>query len=215
MTIDSSTPLPQYITTLIQITVRKTIGRYRLTASDRDDIEQQIAMEVVRRRAKFDPNRAKENTFLARVVEHAVADILAARKAACRDYRREESILSQWLSVPSNFHPLKNEWTTRGELISEEDARRHRGREPSNPDEVRDLIIDMANVVAKLPDRLRNLFDYYKDLGSAHAVARATGMHHSSVCDALKKIKQHFETAGLEVYLSKPRKKPTDSGTRR
>ena len=209
MAIDSSSPLPQYITTLIQVMVQKTVGRYRLTESDRDDLEQQIAMEVVRRRAKFDPGRVQEKTFLAWLAKHARADIIAARKAGNRDYRREEGSLDQWVQDDSGG------WELRGETITEDDAGRRVGRPGMSREEQHDLRSDLRDAAAALPDRLREIFEHYTVLGSAREVAKATGLHHSSVCDSLKQIKQHLETAGLEVYLSKPRANPTDSDTRR
>jgi len=214
-TISSSTPLPQYIMTLIEVTVHRTVGRYHLTESDRDDLEQQIAMEVIRRRSKFDSEKAQENTFLARLVKHARSDILDARKAACRDYRREKAVLSQWVQLAESTHPFYNEWATRGELVTEQDVRSHRCGPSTAPEELRDLAIDLADAASRLSPRLREIFEHYAVLGSAREVAKATGLHHSSVYDALKQIKQHLEAAGLEVYLSKRRANPTDSDTRR
>ena len=51
-------------------------------------------------------------TFLARLVKHAIADTLAARKAACRDYRREKAVLSQQILVTDNEHPFYKEWVS-------------------------------------------------------------------------------------------------------
>ncbi len=194
-------PLPQYVTTLIQITARKTIGKYCLTESDRDDLEQQITLEVIRRRSKFDPAKAQEKTFLARVVKHAIADIIAARKAACRDYRREEGSLSQWVLVESHSDSFHNEWATGAELVTEQDARRHLSKSVSDPDELRDLAIDMSNAAATLPERLRNVCEHLKELGSAREVANAMGLHRSTIYEAIKEIRTHFEEAGLTSYL--------------
>jgi len=213
--ISSSTPLPPYIMTLIEVTVHRTVGRYRLTESDRDDLEQQIAMEVIRRRSKFDSKKAQENTFLARLVKHARYDILDARKAACRDYRREEAVLSQWVQLSESPHPAYNVWASRGELVTEQDVRSRRCGPSTDPEELRDLAIDLAEAASRLSPRHREIFEHYAILGSARDVADAIGLHHSSVCDALKQIKQHLATAGLEVYLSKRRANPTDSDTRR
>ena len=215
-TTSNRNPLPQYVTTLIRITVHRTIGRYRFTESDRDDLEQQITLEVIRRRPRFDPAKAQENTFLARVVKHAIADIIAARKAACRDYRREEASLSQWVLVEGDSsHPFRNEWATGADLVTEQDARRHLGKPSIAPEELGDLIIDMSDAAAALPDRLRSVYEHLKELGSARKVAKATGCHHSTVYDAIKEIRKHFEEAGLESCLPGPAPNPTDPTTRR
>jgi len=210
MGIDNSTRLPRYITTLIQVTVRKAVDWYGFPESDQDDLEQQIVLEVVRRRAKYDPDRAKENTFLARLVKHAIADIIAARKAGIRNYRREEGSLDQWVQDESG------EWALRGEAITGEEAGRRVGRSSVPQQEQHDLRIDLGDAVASLPAALREIFEQYAAMGPARKVAAATDRHHSSVCEAIQQIKQHFAKAGLEVYLPKPQcPDPTDSDGRR
>ena len=207
--ISSRIPLPQYITTLIQVTVQKTMGRYRLTESDRDDLEQQIALEILRRRSQFDPGKKVQvKTFLARLVEHAIADIIAARKAGCRDYRREDATLDEWVKDDAG------NWTRCCDTVTEDDAGRRVGRPCISRGDHHDLAIDLADAASSLSPRLREIFEHYAVLGSAREVAKATGLHHSSVCDAIKQIRTHFETAGLAIYLPMLRPNPTDRDTR-
>lgn len=200
MGIDSSTPLPQYIATLIQTTVQMVVGWYRLTESDRDDLEQQIVLEVVRRRVKFDAGKeAKEKTFLARVVTHALSDIIRARRASNRDYRRENGSLDQWVRDDAG------DWALRGEAITEDDAGRHLGRPGTPRAELRDLALDMAEAASRLSPPLREIFEHFAALGSVREVAKATGLHHTSVYEALRQIKVRFEEAGLGAYLPNSR----------
>jgi RNA polymerase sigma-70 factor (ECF subfamily) len=207
--ISSSTPLPQEITDLITSKAQRLVGRYRFTKSDREEIEQQIAVEVVRRRAMVDLVRARQMGFLITLVQHAVADIIAARRASNRDYHREDAPLDEWVEADTG------QMVRRADMITEDDAGRRTGRPDMSRGDHYDLAIDLADAASRLSPRLREIFEHYAVLGSAREVAKATGLHHSSVCDALKQIKQHFKTAGLEVYLSKPRANPTDSDTRR
>jgi len=213
-TTNSRSLLPQYVTSLIQVTVRKTIGRYRFTESDREDLEQQIASEVIRRRSWFNPAKGKKKPFLARMVRNAIADIVAARKAPCRDYHREEGSLSQWMLVEADTHPFYNEWATGADLVTEQNVRRHRGTPSIDPEELGDLIIDMTDAATVLPDRLRRVYKHLKELGSAREVAKAMGRHRSSIYNAIKEIRSHFEEAGLGIYLPGPPSNPTDSTTR-
>ena len=208
MSTANSSPLPQYIRTLIQVTVKKMIGLHGFSKSDQEELEQQIAFEVIRRRSKFDPVKAQENTFLARLVKHAVADIIAVRKAGKRDYRREEGSLDQWMKDGAD------KWVWRGDTVTEESAGRRIGGPGALPEELRDLAIDMAAVATTLPDRLRTIYEHFKVCGSAQGVAQATGLHRSSVYDALAQIRQRFEEAGLDSYLPAPPANPTDSEIR-
>jgi hypothetical protein len=81
-------------------------------------------------------------------------------------------------------------------------------------EELRDLAIDMADAAASLPGDLRGIYEHLKKLGSARAVARAMGLHHSIVCDAKEQIRRRFEAAGILAYLGKRRSTPTDRGPR-
>ena len=208
--ISNSTPLPQEITNLITSKAQRLVGRYRFTASDQGEIEQQIALEVVRRRATVSEVRAQEMGFLITLVQHAVADIIAARKAGNRDYRREDGSLDQWIKDDDG------NWARCGDTVTGDDADRRVGRPSMSRGDHHDLAIDMADAASRLSPRLREILERYAILGSARGVADAIGLHHSSVCDALKQIKAHFETTGLKAYLPNPRRpNPTDLDTRR
>ena len=73
---------------LIRFKARQLVGKAGFTASDREDIEQELILDLLRRLPKYDPKRAQRNTFIARVVEHRVATLIAAQKAGIRDYWR-------------------------------------------------------------------------------------------------------------------------------
>ena len=208
MSTANSRPLPSYISTLIQVTVKKMIGSCGLNKSDQEDLEQQIAFEVIRRRSKFDPAKAHEKTFLARLVEHAVADIFAARKAGNRDYRREDGSLGQWMKDSAG------KWVRRGETITEESAGQRTGGPGALPEELRDLAIDMEEAAALLPARLREIYEQFKTHGSVQEIARVIGLHPSSVYESLAQIRQRFEKAGLGDYLPPSPTNPTDCGSR-
>ena len=209
MAIDSRTPLPAEITRLITSKAQQLVGHYRFTESDRGEIEQAVALDVIRKRSAVDPTRAYEMGFLICLVEHAVADIIAARTARGRDYRLESGSLDRWVKDDLG------DWARASDLVTEDNAGQRVGRPGMSQEDLRDLAIDLAGAAANLSARLRVILEHYTVLGSAREVAKATGLHHSSVCDALKQIKRHFEEAGLQDYLPKPRTNPTDRSTRR
>ena len=77
-----------YAAGLIRFKARQLVGQAGFTASDREDIEQELILDLLRRLPKYNPKRAQLNTFIARVVEHRVATLIEAQKAGIRDYRR-------------------------------------------------------------------------------------------------------------------------------
>ena len=200
MAINSSTPLPQEITDLITAKAKRLVRHHRFTESDREDIEQTIKLAIVRKRSAVGEARAQHMGFLITLVQHAVADIIAARQAGCRDYRCEDGSLDQCALDASG------EWAQSCDSLSEDDAGKRIGQPGMSPDDLRDLRIDFAEAASSLSPRLREILDSYTILGSPRDVAKAIGLHHSTVYDALDQIKQHFMFAGLDAYLPAPRK---------
>ncbi len=75
----------------IQHRVKRLIGRFGFTASDREDLAQDLATDLLRRRKDFDPTQAGYRTFVVRVVDHRIATLIAERLAAWRPARRSSS----------------------------------------------------------------------------------------------------------------------------
>jgi DNA-directed RNA polymerase specialized sigma24 family protein len=79
--------IDEYAVRIIKYKARQLVGRVGFTESDREDLEQEMLMDLLQRLPKYNPDRAQRNTFIARVVEHKIATIIEARKAGLRDYR--------------------------------------------------------------------------------------------------------------------------------
>jgi RNA polymerase sigma-70 factor (ECF subfamily) len=209
MGIDSSSPLPEYVSTLIKVTAARITGKYQRWESDLPDIEQAITLEVVRRRAKFDPRRANELAFYTCLVKHAAADIIAARKASNRDYRRERGSLNQWVRDDLG------EWVRRVDTMTEGSARRHLGVSRLSEEEACDLAIDVHAAIAELPESLQTMCRHLMDCATVQDAARAAGVHRCTVYEAIHRIRAAFVQAGLEQYLPPDSGNPTTRGTRR
>ena len=78
--------IDEYAVQLIRYKARQLVGRVGFTESDRDDLEQELMLDLLRRLPKYNPDRAQRNTFIARVVEHKIATII--RIAESRHARR-------------------------------------------------------------------------------------------------------------------------------
>jgi len=76
--------LGDYASALIESKAAEVTELYGLTREDREDIEQELAVKVLSKMDKHNPRRGKLTTFLTRVVEHAIGDILDAREAGMR-----------------------------------------------------------------------------------------------------------------------------------
>ena len=54
-----------YAVQLIKYKARQLVGQAGFTASDRDDLEQELILDLLRRLPKYNPERARRNTFIA------------------------------------------------------------------------------------------------------------------------------------------------------
>src|SRR6266581_2571066 len=72
---------------LIRHKVSRLIGRHGFTASDREDLEQELALQAHIAAAKYDPTRGSPTAFYATVLTNKVKSVVAAAKAQKRDHR--------------------------------------------------------------------------------------------------------------------------------
>ena len=107
---------------IIKHKARTLVGSYGFVEDDRQDLEQDLTLDVLRRLAKFDPARAQLATFVSRLVDHRIANIIEERTAQKRDYR----LCTRSLNEPVNEED--GEPTELQELISQDDFLRRTGR---------------------------------------------------------------------------------------
>ena len=184
--------LGEYASRLVRRKGAQLVGRAGFTESDRPDIEQSLALEVVRRIRKFDPERGRFEATVHRIVENAVADILAARKAACRDYRKRGPSLNE------TARDENGKRVERSETFGSEDHFARVGRRPAG--ERRDLKLDLDDAMADLPPDLRRLCERLRNESPAE-VARDSGLPRGTLYERMRKIREHFGRRGLGEYL--------------
>jgi RNA polymerase sigma-70 factor (ECF subfamily) len=179
---------------LIRHKARQLVGRAGLVAADRDDLEQDMVMDLLRRLPRFDPAKAKRETFIARIVEHRVATIIETQKAGLRDYRCNAGSLDERRA---------DEGGGTGDMppVLDQDSYRRETLEAARQDEdLRDLRRDMAMVVEDLPSDLRELCRRLLT-STVSEVSRETGVPRGTIYESVQKLRSRFEKAGLAAYL--------------
>ena len=170
------------------------IGRYGLTPDDREDLEQEMALDLLLRLPKFDPERACLNTFIARVVERRVSTIIRHRTAAKRDCRSHVCSLDEPI-------PGVEGCSTRHDMISQGDCDLRVGRYGRSEVERLDLRIDVSLVLAGLPPELRALAERLCT-HSVTEIARELGVPRSTLYETgIARLRKAFEDKGLDEYL--------------
>ncbi len=173
--------IDEYARKCITNKARQLIGKYGFTESDREDIEQELVVDLLQRLPKFDPSRAKRNTFIVRLIEHKVADIIEYRKAAKRDYRKRRNGVDL-------------------DLIDGDDYRVRMGRTSRSALELVDLVADLEAAEKKLPENLREFSDRLRT-ETILEISHATGIPRTTLYESIEKLRRHFEQAGLRDYL--------------
>lgn len=174
--------------------VRRLIGRAGLTTSDRADLIQEFALDLLQRRVHFDPGTASWEAFVVVVCENRYASILQHRLARMRSHHREGASLNG---------PVGKSGSKRADIGStladnQQNLRTGQRRRPA--EEASDLRQDVASLLDGLPPRLREICERLKGSSKA-SVARELGMSQGAFYQLLEIIRGRFEKAGLRDYL--------------
>ena len=191
---NSDDGIDPYAARLIKYKARKLVGKAGFTASDREDIEQELTLDLLRRLPKYNPKRAQLNTFIARVVEHRLASLIEAQKAGIRDYRRCRCSLNEC------FEDADGRSVERVDTFDQEDYLLRTGGQSRPSEELSALAIDVAAVLETLPPELRELCRRLK-AETVTEISRDTGVPRGTIYESIKKLREIFKDAGLRNYL--------------
>ena len=182
--------IDDYAVRIIKHKARQLIGRYGLTIFDREDLEQELMIDLLQRMRHFNPAKAKKSTFMARIVERHIATLLEARHARCRDWR---------LCRVSLNTPQENDRGDTRELIDRVDS--EGTLRPCQLDtresEINNLRMDVVRVLDTLPEDLRDLCERLRESNMAE-IARETGVPRTTLYDKLTRIREAFRKAKLD-----------------
>lgn len=187
--------LDPYAKSIIQHKARQLIGKYGFNRDDLDDLQQDMALDLLVRLPKFDPSKASFRTFVSLIVNRKTASIVRSRRREKRSYRRhlvslDEPVASRDGSV-----------TQREQTISRDDFDRRMGKHGLSDEERVDLHIDLSLAVSELSPDLRNLAGQLVT-HSISEVARERGVPRSTLYSAgIGRLRKAFEDRGLRDYL--------------
>jgi RNA polymerase sigma-70 factor, ECF subfamily len=167
---DAVLDLPTRIT--IHYKARHLIGRYGFTISDLPDLEQDLSLDLLRRAGGYDPARAQWQTFVARCIDHRIADLIRSRCCLMRHHER------------------------RAVLDSSDDKSPAHGEHSHDALVLHDLRLDVAAVLGRLPERLRDL-GHRLMATTVSEIAAEDGCSRWRVYRDIADIRAAFQAAGL------------------
>ena len=179
-----------YAEALIHHKARQLVGNAGYTADDVEELEQEMRLDLLQRLPKFDPGKGAYNTFVARLVERKICNLIRHRTQEIRDYRCEECSLNDIVEAGDSA----NKKVERIETITqdEHDLRSGKYRRPAA--ERLDLRLDISLVLSKLPPELQKLAELLKTMSITQA-ARKLGIPRSTLYGSwLARLRQAFES---------------------
>ena len=179
---------------LVSRKAKSLIGKYGLTRSDRQDIEQELRLDLIERLPKFDPSKSKQTTFIARLLDRKAVDIIRHQMADCRNPFRVECSLDEDVDDGDGTK------VPRVETIASETKWNRLGAAPRPQNEQVCMAEDVAAVVASLPDDLQDICTQLQD-SSQREICRNTGLSRGALRGCLKVIRERFAASGLDGYL--------------
>lgn len=178
--------LQEYVDEIIRYKARQLTQKLGFSPSDQEDIEHELLITVLERWPAFDSTRASARTFMARVVASKAASLVRVSQAAKRGVRQSTSPNGDATNGACEF--------------DEEQARARRGIHSRSEVDAVSLRLDVAGVVADLPNDLRRLCEHLLRESVSEA-ARSSGQHRTTLYRAISDVRKRFTESGLHEYL--------------
>lgn len=196
-------PIPNDIARRAWVHIRwratKLAKAYGFDRSTRDDIFDELWLDLLRRWPNYDPTKSEPQAFIASVVLNRIADIMAKRVMYLReqvfhemgtgdvDDSRKLTSLNTTVKVGKD----KQKKVAKYRLLPETIHERRLGYRRRSERELRELQYDVRRLVAKLPADDRYLCEMLMKFSVAE-VGRRMKMPESTLRDKLKRLRKHF-----------------------
>lgn len=183
----------EYAKALIQAKARQLCRRRDFSPSEQEDIEQELWLAVLQQAERFDPARARPETFLDRVVSRAAAMLLRRRKRR----KRGNGVLP--LSLESDFTPTGEGLKPLSDTVSSKDVARRLGTQSADAIARLEQTEAVEFALAQMPDHLREICRRLMAGQSKALIARELGISRHQVRKAAQEARPYFEDAGLKT----------------
>jgi RNA polymerase sigma-70 factor (ECF subfamily) len=161
---------------------------------DQEDIEQDLILQLLQRLPKFDSRRGNRPSFINRVLNNAIANLVEHRRAAMRDPGNEAFSLNE----PIEFEG--GEGAERGETLNPE---RIDSSARGQRQDLHDLQIDLGRALYGLPSDLRALCALLAEgeTRNLKRISEETGIPRGRLYGFVGQIRNWFVRNDLEEYL--------------
>lgn len=159
-----------------------------------EDVQQDLIEDVLRSLPRFNGDRAGVKTFICRVINNRLGDLLKSHEAASRGNGCTKESLDDWVRDETG------NWVRRDTTVDASRRHAHLGICERNDHEQRDLEMDIASVMESLSPQQRDVCAMLRTKTPTE-IARETGMARSVIYKHIAAIRAGFIKAGLDHYL--------------
>ena len=186
--------IDEYAFRFIRRKAKQLVGQPGFNKSEREDLEQEMMLDLLQRMPKFNPDLAQQNTFIAHVVDHKVIKIIEARKAGKRDYRLDAYSLNEGKKNEDGRHieHIQN--------LDQDGYLLRVGKASHSLEELGELSVDIEKIISDLPQDLRNLCRRLQ-YETVTEISRDTGIPRTTIYDSIKKLRNMLVKMGFENYF--------------
>jgi len=182
----------EYARTLIRVKAKQIVRRPGFSRSDQPDVEQDLVVHLLCQAQHFDADRGSLNTFIARVVDSAVAMLVRERGRVRRNPAGDAEVQSLAEMVPQPDGPPE----ALARLISQLDLERRTGGASLTDAQLFELVADVASVLPTLPPELQDICRSLLTRNRSETEAEL-GISRRGLQAAMVLIREHFVKSGL------------------
>ncbi|HAI13378.1 MAG TPA: hypothetical protein DCM28_16845 [Phycisphaerales bacterium] len=188
--------LTEFAFKLVNCKARQIVGKTGYTLDDVDDIQQDLVLDLLEHLPQYNPDLASYKTYVTRVVDRKVSNLLRHRQMEKRNYRRETgSIYDQMYSGGKQAMQLI-------EAMTEKEHDRRLGISRMPQDERSHLQIDVHMLLEDLPPDLRRAAELLKTM-SVNQAADEFGIPRSTFyLNYLEPLRDIFQSEAMDDCLS-------------
>ena len=186
----SDEPIDAYAAQHIRKRADGLVGCVGLCKCDREDLQQDMAADLISRLSRYDPERAKRTTFTTLVVDRRACRIVEKRSAEKRGHTRCQCSLNETVDDGQGNH------VERSQTIDCQISRPGR-----SPEQLHRLGMDLGTVLASLDDDQQWFCQQLMAGKSVAQIARESRRSRHRLRQTLQTLRQAFSDAGLDAYL--------------
>ena len=183
-------PLDKYARDMVAWRAAQLSYRPPFKPWDRKDLEQELALDLMRRAARWDPRRGTWRGFVCRVVYNGMATLLTNARVQRLGWQCQKFSLNEFVRI------AEEEYATREEIIEvDQDV-----DQCHDAWRTTDLRVDLELALDALPPRLKAIALRMPN-ETPTEIARAMGLTTTQVKRDIARLRQLLRIAGLSDYL--------------